>query len=56
MVTNEEHRFLVQDQPGERMGVAGTLLLEPMVRDTAPELMLAAPQARDKGKDPISRQ
>src|ERR1017187_430241 len=38
VVTNEEHRFLVLDQLRELIlcGGSGTLLLEPMGRNTAP--------------------
>ncbi len=53
IVTNEEQRFLVLDQLREMKDVKARLLLEPVGRNTAPALTLAAFQANDKGKDPI---
>jgi mannose-1-phosphate guanylyltransferase/mannose-6-phosphate isomerase len=45
IVTNEEHRFLALDQLRELKDVKATLLLEPVGRNTAPALSLAALQA-----------
>ena len=42
IVTNEEHRFLVTDQLRELPQIKATLLLEPIGRNTAPALTLAA--------------
>jgi len=53
VVTNEEHRFLALDQLREMKAVSATLLLEPVGRNTAPALTLAALQATDNGEDPI---
>lgn len=56
IVTNEEHRFLVLDQLRGMNGVEAMLLLEPVGRNTAPALSLAALQALDSGikdHDPI---
>lgn len=54
IVTNEEHRFLAQDQLRELKDIHSTLLLEPLGRNTAPALTLAALQAKDAGEiDPI---
>ncbi len=53
IVTNEEHRFLVLDQLREMKEVKAQLLLEPIGRNTAPALTLAALQAVDQGEDPI---
>jgi len=53
VVTNEEHRFLALDQLRELKSVAATLLLEPVGRNTAPALTLAALQATAHGDDPI---
>ena len=53
VVTNEEHRFLVLDQLRELPHVAASLLLEPVGRNTAPALTLAALQATADGNDPI---
>ena len=57
IVTNEEHRFLALDQLRELKKVKATLLLEPIARNTAPALSLAALHALDQskmeGSDPI---
>ena len=57
IVTNEEHRFLALDQLRELKNIKATLLLEPVGRNTAPALSLAALQALDQGMkedlDPI---
>lgn len=53
VVTNEEHRFLALDQLRELTSVSATLLLEPVGRNTAPALTLAALQATANGEDPI---
>jgi mannose-1-phosphate guanylyltransferase/mannose-6-phosphate isomerase len=53
IVTNEEHRFLVLDQLREMKDIKAQFLLEPIGRNTAPALTLAALQAVEKGEDPI---
>ena len=53
VVTNEEHRFLSLEQLREIKDVNATLLLEPIGRNTAPALTLAALQATEAGQDPI---
>ena len=53
IVTGEEHRFLALDQLREMPEVSATLLLEPVGRNTAPALTLAALQATEHGDDPI---
>lgn len=53
VVTNEEHRFLALDQLRELKHVSSRLLLEPIGRNTAPALTLAALQASADGADPI---
>ena len=53
VVTNEEHRFLALDQLRELKNLESTLLLEPIGRNTAPALTLAALQASANGQDPI---
>jgi mannose-1-phosphate guanylyltransferase/mannose-6-phosphate isomerase len=57
IVTNEEHRFLALDQLRELNGIQASLLLEPVGRNTAPALSLAAlhalDQAQIEGSDPI---
>ncbi|MBC3937135.1 mannose-1-phosphate guanylyltransferase/mannose-6-phosphate isomerase [Undibacterium sp. CY7W] len=53
IVTNEEHRFLALDQLRELKEIAARLILEPVARNTAPALTLAALQAGLQGDDPI---
>jgi len=49
IVTNEEHRFLALDQLRELKNISATLLLEPIGRNTAPALTLAALYAQELG-------
>jgi mannose-1-phosphate guanylyltransferase/mannose-6-phosphate isomerase len=53
IVGNEEHRFLVLDQLRELKLPPATVLLEPMGRNTAPAMTLAALHAQDLGTDPV---
>ncbi|MEY2686070.1 MAG: hypothetical protein RL375_268 [Pseudomonadota bacterium] len=53
VVGNEEHRFLVLDQLRETRSEPAAVLLEPMGRNTAPALTLAALQALEGGDDPV---
>lgn len=55
VVTNEDHRFLALDQLRELKKISSTLLLEPVGRNTAPALTLAALYAQDleSDQDPI---
>jgi mannose-1-phosphate guanylyltransferase/mannose-6-phosphate isomerase len=53
VVGNEEHRFLVLDQLRELKAAPSSLLLEPVGRNTAPAVALAALQATADGHDPI---
>ncbi|MGE0496637.1 MAG: mannose-1-phosphate guanylyltransferase/mannose-6-phosphate isomerase [Ramlibacter sp.] len=53
VVGNEEHRFLVLDQLREIGCEPAALLLEPVGRNTAPAVTLAALQARADGVDPV---
>ncbi len=54
VVGNEEHRFMVLDQLRElKADVGATVLLEPVGRNTAPALTLAALQAGQGGADPV---
>ena len=53
VVTNEEHRFLAMDKLRELKNVDATLLLEPLGRNTAPALTLAALYAKEQASDPI---
>ncbi len=53
VVGNEEHRFLVLDQLREIKSDPAAVLLEPMGRNTAPAVTLAALQALESGQDPV---
>jgi mannose-1-phosphate guanylyltransferase / mannose-6-phosphate isomerase len=53
IVGNEEHRFLVLDQLRELGSEPAAVLLEPLGRNTAPALTLAALQALQAGADPV---
>lgn len=53
VVGNEEHRFLVLDQLRELKVDPGAVILEPMGRNTAPALTLAALQALEGAEDPV---
>jgi mannose-1-phosphate guanylyltransferase / mannose-6-phosphate isomerase len=53
VVTNEEHRFLALEQLRELPAIEASLLLEPVGRNTAPAITLAALQASEGGADPI---
>lgn len=53
IVCNEDHRFLAQEQLRELGVDNATFLLEPVGRNTAPALTLAALAARDVGTDPV---
>ncbi|HLO62243.1 MAG TPA: mannose-1-phosphate guanylyltransferase/mannose-6-phosphate isomerase, partial [Azonexus sp.] len=52
LVCNEEHRFAVAEQL-RLLGVRGQILLEPIGRNTAPALTLAALWAQRDGDDPV---
>ena len=53
IVTGEEHRFLATEQLREAGIALGAALLEPVGRNTAPALTLAALAAQAEGEDPI---
>jgi mannose-1-phosphate guanylyltransferase/mannose-6-phosphate isomerase len=53
VVGNEEHRFLLVDQLREIRHDPSALILEPVGRNTAPALTLAALHARRDGSDPV---
>jgi len=53
IVGNEEHRFLVLDQLRETRLEPSSVLLEPMGRNTAPAMTLAALAALEGGADPV---
>ena len=51
IITNENHRFLVAEQL-RQMGQSASILLEPVGRNTAPAIALAAFQALSDKNDP----
>ncbi|MFY2763395.1 mannose-1-phosphate guanylyltransferase/mannose-6-phosphate isomerase [Arenimonas sp. MALMAid1274] len=53
VVANEEHRFIVAEQLREAGAAPGTILLEPMGRNTAPAIAVAALEATAAGADPL---
>ena len=53
IVTGEEHRFLASEQLREAGIEMGAALLEPIGRNTAPALTLAALAAKEGGEDPV---
>lgn len=53
IVTGEEHRFLALEQLREISTPLGAALLEPVARNTAPALTLAALAAVENGDDPV---
>ncbi len=53
VVCNEEHRFLIAEQLREIGRRAQAILLEPLARNTAPALTLAALAASRDGADPV---
>ena len=52
VVCNEEYRFIIAEQL-RLMGIKGNLLLEPVGRNTAPALTLAALAVTREGEDPV---
>ena len=52
LVCNEEHRFVVAEQI-RLLGKRGKIILEPVGRNTAPALTLAALYAQREGGDPV---
>ena len=53
VVCNEEHRFMVAEQLHEIGQKKSSIILEPIARNTAPALALAAIHARAVGDNPI---
>ena len=53
LICNEEHRFIVAEQMREINIKPGSILLEPIGKNTAPAINLAALVALEKEKDPI---
>ena len=53
VVGNAEHRFLALEQLREKRVEPAAVILEPVGRNTAPALTLAALAARENGADPV---
>jgi mannose-1-phosphate guanylyltransferase/mannose-6-phosphate isomerase len=53
VVGNEEHRFVALDQLRDIQADPSAVLLEPVGRNTAPAVTLAALQALESGADPV---
>jgi mannose-1-phosphate guanylyltransferase/mannose-6-phosphate isomerase len=53
IVTGEDHRFLASEQLREACIPLGAILLEPVARNTAPALTVAALAATENGADPV---
>ncbi len=53
IVSGEEHRFLASEQLRETGIALGAALLEPVGRNTAPAVTLAALAATENGQDPV---
>jgi len=53
IVTNEEHRFIIAEQLRQIGKASDRIVLEPVGRNTAPAMQLAALVATQEGKDPI---
>lgn len=53
IVTNESHRFIVAEQLRQMHCEKAQIILEPLARNTAPAIVLAALKAMQHGQDPI---
>jgi mannose-1-phosphate guanylyltransferase/mannose-6-phosphate isomerase len=53
VVANEEHRFMVAEQLRQVGATPAALILEPVGRNTAPAIAVAALQAQAQGADPV---
>ena len=53
LVANEEHRFMVAEQMREVGCTPAAVILEPVARNTAPAIAVAALQATRTGDDPL---
>ena len=51
LICNEDHRFIVAEQMRQIEVAPGAILLEPMGRNTAPAVAVAALQATAQGED-----
>lgn len=53
MICNEDHRFILAEQLRTIQVEPAAILLEPVARNTAPAIALAALKAREAGGDPL---
>ncbi|MGR5177879.1 mannose-1-phosphate guanylyltransferase/mannose-6-phosphate isomerase [Vibrio mediterranei] len=53
LICNDEHRFLVAEQLRQQSVYCSGIILEPVGRNTAPAIALAALQATQNGEDPL---
>lgn len=53
LICNEDHRFIVAEQMRQIGVTPSGILLEPMSRNTAPAVAVAALQATGRGEDPL---
>ncbi len=53
IVANEEHRFMVAEQMRQVGATPSALILEPVGRNTAPAIAVAALRAMQDGQDPV---
>ena len=53
LICNDDHRFIVAEQMRQIGVTPGAILLEPMGRNTAPAVAVAALQALASGEDPL---
>ena len=53
LICNEEHRFIVAEQMRQINLKESTIFLEPIARNTAPAIAIAALKAKESGKDPL---
>ncbi len=53
IICNNEHRFIVAEQLRQNNSKASSIILEPMGKNTAPAITLAALAAIDNGDDPL---
>lgn len=53
VICNEQHRFLAAEQLRQINQLSSNIILEPVGRNTAPAIALAAFQATSKGEDPL---
>ena len=53
LVCNESHRFIIAEQLRQSQSDNSGIILEPVGRDTAPAIALAALHALEQGEDPL---